>query len=168
MTIKITSKQDGFWRCGVQHKAEPVFWPDDKFSAEELDRLIADTTLIVDIIYDPVPNPEPDGIPFATDEKGNGLTIEQMSAAQLRALAAYMGMEPFKNNASKAKMLEAIEAYAKANNLTANEKGELPLGEDKNGMPEGDSGQPTGEPEPPAADGAADPPEDAAAETATA
>lgn len=167
MAIRIVSKRDGFWRCGKQHKAEPVIWPEESFNPEELQRLMADKTLDVTIVPDPeiedagtpenpAPNPNPEGTPFATDEKGKGLTIAEMSVAQLKDLAKYMGMEPFKNNTSKVKMLAAIEAYANANNFVANEKGELFLGDDKSNTSEDNSNQPPSEPDSPADSGADD------------
>ncbi len=46
--IRITSKRDGFWRCGMRHGAEPKLYPDDRFDEEELARLKAEPMLIVE------------------------------------------------------------------------------------------------------------------------
>lgn len=48
--IRITSKKAGFRRCGMPHPKEPVDYPDDRFSEEELDILKAEPMLIVEII----------------------------------------------------------------------------------------------------------------------
>lgn len=50
MTIRITSRRNGFRRCGVVHAATPVEYPDDRFSAEELERLIDEPMLIVEVV----------------------------------------------------------------------------------------------------------------------
>lgn len=50
--IRITSKRDGFRRCGVAHPAKPTEHPNDKFSKKELVKLKADSMLIVDEIPD--------------------------------------------------------------------------------------------------------------------
>ena len=46
--IRITSKKDGFRRCGITHPASPVEYPDDQFSKEELKVLKAEPILIVE------------------------------------------------------------------------------------------------------------------------
>ena len=48
--IRIASKQAGFRRCGMPHPKEPVDYPDDKFSKDELKILKAEPMLIVDIL----------------------------------------------------------------------------------------------------------------------
>jgi hypothetical protein len=50
--IRITSKKDGFRRCGIAHPAKPQEYPNDKFSKKELAVLKADPMLIVDEIPD--------------------------------------------------------------------------------------------------------------------
>lgn len=47
MPIVITSRREGFRRCGIAHSATPVAWPDERFSAEEIERLCADPMLSV-------------------------------------------------------------------------------------------------------------------------
>lgn len=55
MPIRITSKKDGFWRCGVQHFTTPTVYPDDRFTPDQLEQLKADPMLIVDIIPEDKP-----------------------------------------------------------------------------------------------------------------
>lgn len=45
--IIITSKQDGFRRCGIAHPATPVEYPDDRFTEEELAELSSEPKLVV-------------------------------------------------------------------------------------------------------------------------
>jgi hypothetical protein len=52
--IKITSKQDGFRRCGMAHSTQPQSYADDRFSLEELDILQGEPMLIVEIVEDEV------------------------------------------------------------------------------------------------------------------
>jgi len=47
MSIKITAKKDGFWRCGVQHFGTQIY-SDNKFTAEQLERLKAEQMLVVE------------------------------------------------------------------------------------------------------------------------
>jgi len=49
--IRIRStRKEGIWRCGVHHGPEPVDYPDDRFTAEELRRLKAEPFLVVEEI----------------------------------------------------------------------------------------------------------------------
>ena len=45
--IIITSKREGFRRCGVAHAAGPTQWPDDRWTEAELDALMAEPMLTV-------------------------------------------------------------------------------------------------------------------------
>lgn len=45
--ITITSKRDGFRRCGVAHKDTPVVWPEGSFTAEQIATLKAEPMLVV-------------------------------------------------------------------------------------------------------------------------
>ena len=47
--ITITSKRDGFRRCGVAHRDVPVTWPDGHFTDEEITILRAEPSLVVHI-----------------------------------------------------------------------------------------------------------------------
>lgn len=48
MPIRIVSKREGFWRCGMQHSTTPKVYPDGFFTPEQLQRLKAEPMLIVD------------------------------------------------------------------------------------------------------------------------
>jgi len=58
--IRISSKKDGFRRCGVRHPSGPVEYPDDRFTRDELKRLKAEPMLIVEIISE-APKPGKNG-----------------------------------------------------------------------------------------------------------
>lgn len=45
--IVITSRQEGFRRCGEAHATSPTEWPDDRWTPEELKILGAEPMLIV-------------------------------------------------------------------------------------------------------------------------
>lgn len=47
MTIVITSKRDGFRRCGIAHPGKPTFYPDDFFTDEQLEALGKEPQLIL-------------------------------------------------------------------------------------------------------------------------
>ena len=57
--IRITSKKEGFRRCGVAHSKGPVEYPNGRFTTEELAILKAEPMLLVEEI----PDPEPPGPP---------------------------------------------------------------------------------------------------------
>jgi len=45
--IRITSKRDGFRRCGIAHSQTPTEYKDDQFTKEQLDALKAEPMLTV-------------------------------------------------------------------------------------------------------------------------
>ncbi|HBW2157663.1 TPA: hypothetical protein MEL00_005344 [Klebsiella pneumoniae] len=45
--ITITSKRDGFRRCGVAHRDVPVTWPDGSFTDEQIAILRVEPALVV-------------------------------------------------------------------------------------------------------------------------
>lgn len=47
--ITITSKRDGFRRCGVAHRDVPVTWPDGSFTEDQIAILRAESALVVHI-----------------------------------------------------------------------------------------------------------------------
>ncbi len=51
--IRITSKKEGFRRCGVAHSQKPTEYPDGKFGKKELAALKAEPMLVVEILPDP-------------------------------------------------------------------------------------------------------------------
>jgi hypothetical protein len=51
--IRITSKKEGFRRCGMAHSKAAVEYTSGKFTPEELDALKAEPMLVVEDIPDP-------------------------------------------------------------------------------------------------------------------
>jgi hypothetical protein len=51
--IVITSKREGFRRCGLAHAARPVEWPDERWTGDELAALLAEPMLTVEVVEDP-------------------------------------------------------------------------------------------------------------------
>ena len=50
--IVIKSKKQNFCRCGVRHSIRPTYYADDRFTQEELKRLVDEPMLIVEVIKD--------------------------------------------------------------------------------------------------------------------
>ena len=50
--ITITSRKDGFRRCGVTHPATATEYPDDRFTGKELKALQAEPMLTVEVTGD--------------------------------------------------------------------------------------------------------------------
>ena len=66
--IRITSKRDGFRRCGVAHPATPTEYPKERFTEEELGTLLAEPMLTVETI-----SPEPSAsLPSPARGRGAG------------------------------------------------------------------------------------------------
>lgn len=53
--IRISSKREGFRRCGIAHTVTPVDYPDDRWSPAELAQLKAEPMLTVEVITPPPP-----------------------------------------------------------------------------------------------------------------
>lgn len=53
--IRITSKREGFRRCGVAHPKTPTEYPGGTFTREEIEILKADPMLQVELIPDEKP-----------------------------------------------------------------------------------------------------------------
>lgn len=51
--IRITAMRDGFRRAGIAHPAAPTEHPDDRFTAGQLEALLAEPLLTVEIIGSP-------------------------------------------------------------------------------------------------------------------
>lgn len=66
MAIRIRSKRNGFRRCGVAHSAEPIDWPDNSWTDEQIKALEAEPMLTVERIPDAPPEDEK---PVHTEEK---------------------------------------------------------------------------------------------------
>jgi hypothetical protein len=60
--LVITSKKDGFRRCGIAHPAAATEHPIDKFTADQRKMLEAEPMLVVyeKDVPDPAPEPEPE------------------------------------------------------------------------------------------------------------
>ena len=56
--VRITSKIAGFRRCGIAHPAQPVDYPDDRFSTAQLAILKAEPKLVVQELANPEESPE--------------------------------------------------------------------------------------------------------------
>ena len=50
--LKITSKKDGFRRCGIEHPAVPTLHEDDAFTDEQIEILMNEPMLIVEVLED--------------------------------------------------------------------------------------------------------------------
>ena len=112
--IRITSKRAGFRRCGMPHPKEPVDYPDDRFSEEELDILMAESMLIVETGNSPPARkglrpggkletetaPEPAALVAVFD-------IDNITVAQIKAELDALGVE----YPDKAKKAEVFELY---------------------------------------------------------
>lgn len=48
--IRITSKQDGFRRCGVAHPKAATEYPDTAFTPDQLEQLQAEPMLTVEMV----------------------------------------------------------------------------------------------------------------------
>jgi len=58
--IRIRSRQDGFRRAGVAHPSKQTEYPDDFFTSEQIDAIMADDMLVAEIIPDrKKPGPKP-------------------------------------------------------------------------------------------------------------
>jgi len=60
MPIRITSKKEGFRRCGIAHSQKPTIYPDGRFSEKELGILEAEPMLIVERISGEPMEPDAD------------------------------------------------------------------------------------------------------------
>lgn len=57
--IKITSKKEGFRRCGVAHTKKPTEYHDERFSEKELEILDGEPMLSVEHVDDEIKTPPP-------------------------------------------------------------------------------------------------------------
>jgi len=95
--IRITSKKEGFRRCGVAHSKTAVDWPDDRFSEEDLATLKAEPMLQV--------------VEIQEENKSLSDEIEAMTVAQLTAeIARYQPVSSLKG-LKKAELFEILKAH---------------------------------------------------------
>jgi len=50
--IRITSKKDGFRRCGIAHTLAAIDYPNDQFSEEQIKQLLTEPNLVVEVFDD--------------------------------------------------------------------------------------------------------------------
>jgi hypothetical protein len=67
MIIRITSKLDGFRRCGIGHPKAATDHPADRFTEAELERLQADPVLTVELLDGELPDPGAGGGSTSTE-----------------------------------------------------------------------------------------------------
>lgn len=102
MPVIITSKSEGFRRCGIEHPAHPVEYPDDRFTEEQLKKLKAEPMLIVQVIPDQSQENQ-------TLIEGNldPAQLETMKMDDLRELAKNMQLE-VPSKITKAELIKLI------------------------------------------------------------
>ena len=127
MPIRITSTIAGFRRAGVAHPAEPTDYPDDHFSAKQLQQLEAEPRLVVEQIEEPDAQADPDSDPQGTVEpsgtsefvtghidgvvnaEGSQQDLAELKVDDLRLLAKEMEISGY-SDMKKADLVEAIKA----------------------------------------------------------
>lgn len=65
--LKIISLKDGFRRCGIEHPAKPVIYPEGTFTKEQVKKLKAEPLLVVEEVEAPK-----DKGPKKDQDKGSG------------------------------------------------------------------------------------------------
>lgn len=70
--IRITAKQANFRRAGIAHPATPTAYPNDDFTAEQLDALRAEPMLVVEVLPDAKPKQGKDGKDGNPSNPGTG------------------------------------------------------------------------------------------------
>jgi len=90
--IHIVSRTEGFRRCGVAHSVAPTDHPDDRFTADELERLREDPMLVVVVLSD-------DDDEMASQKATTDKPVGADSSAQVgSASASTDGIKPAKNS----------------------------------------------------------------------
>lgn len=98
--IIITSKKEGFRRCGMAHPTTPTEYPDDAFTSEQIKALHAEPMLVV----------------LEAGEAEAVLTDKQVPARQLVALikqASAEDLDKLAEGETRKQVLDAIEARRK-------------------------------------------------------
>lgn len=78
MPVTITSKQDGFRRCGVSHSKEPVEYPAGHWTPEQLDILKGEPMLVVSVDDG---GGQPPGPPAGSGQLNAAETVKLVQAA---------------------------------------------------------------------------------------
>lgn len=97
--IIITSKRDGFRRCGEAHAATPTEWPDDRWTQDELEILGAEPMLVV--------------LQGETGEPAIPPSSAAEKIAFINKMSILEALLPLAEGESRKTVLEAIEARRK-------------------------------------------------------
>ncbi|MEW5803729.1 MAG: HI1506-related protein [bacterium] len=82
--IRIISKRNGFYRCGIRHSTTPTDYPDGRFTHEQIRRLKEEPQLVVI----EMPGPEPkSGQDETTQAMAEGADINSEAADPERKAA---------------------------------------------------------------------------------
>ena len=93
--ISITSKREGFRRCGVAHTKKPVEYPDNKFSEKEITIMEADPMLVVKYADDPM--------------IAKTSALKDMTVASLKKLLGKLDIA-YDGKATKTVLIDLVEA----------------------------------------------------------
>jgi len=93
--VRITARQDGFYRCGIQHSAKPTEYPADQFTEEQIEILKAEPMLIVQVF----------------DEKDREI-IDSDETAKLRELVASLKADIKKLKSENTKLKNKLAKVA--------------------------------------------------------
>ncbi len=72
MTIRITSKENGFRRAGIAHSSKATEYADDFFSKEQLEALIAEKMLVVEVLKKEKTQDQPESQNSSEEMEENG------------------------------------------------------------------------------------------------
>lgn len=95
--IQISSKREGFRRCGVAHPRGPVIYDNDRFSEKELEILAKEPMLVVVEV-------EGEAVATAPD-------FDKMDDDELKALLTKLEI-PIPAKATKPKMIKLLKKHA--------------------------------------------------------
>lgn len=108
MTIVITSKRDGFRRCGIAHPGKPTFYPDDFFTDEQLEALEKEPQLILayageafDQVKDVLDDTPSQASPSETPDAIPGAQPQASETVVTPVVAPMVIVEPTDQNNSK-------------------------------------------------------------------
>jgi len=111
--IRITSKKEGFMRCGQAHPAKATDYPDKHFSKEQMKALQAEPMLTVEILdgdpQDPPAAPAPGEAKTAEEAKARAAELDARDKALLEREKAATDRE-----AELGQREDALEAREKA------------------------------------------------------
>lgn len=79
--IVIRSRTEGFRRCGVAHSIAPTQHPDDRFTDDELERLLKEPMLTVEVLPNDTANDDEKSSDAEDDAAAPGRSIATDSSA---------------------------------------------------------------------------------------